>query len=213
MSIHRSIESSAVKRAARTARAPALQVGLDVRQEQDVGVARGRGELRLEVLEDVEVGLQRVAGLMSRPYSPAQKNVLPPATCSTSSVLVPRVWRTANSSSPKSSPTGPTTRTSSKSDAAREKCTAEPPSSRSRSPNGVLTASKAMDPTTVRVIGGVKQRNLGLRAPPRPGSPPDPLFFFFGGSRISRAFLGDLLREEFKKKKKKKKKKKASLRS
>ena len=31
--------------------------------------------------------------------------------------------------------------------AASEKCTAEPPSIRSRSPNGVLTASKAIDPT------------------------------------------------------------------
>ena len=39
----------------------ALQVGLDVAQEQHLGVARGGRELRLEVLEDVEVRLQRVA--------------------------------------------------------------------------------------------------------------------------------------------------------
>src|SRR5215218_7436504 len=39
---------------------------------------------------------------------------------------------------------------------AMEKCTAEPPSSRSRLPDGVSTASKAMDPTTVSVIGGAR---------------------------------------------------------
>src|SRR5207247_571197 len=55
---------------------------------------------------------------------------------------------------PKSSPTGPTTRTSVKKLAASEKWTAEPPSMRSRSPKGVLTASKAIDPTTSRLIGG-----------------------------------------------------------
>ena len=38
--------------------------------------------------------------------------------------------------------------------AASEKWTAAPPSMRSRSPNGVLTASKAIDPTTVRDIAG-----------------------------------------------------------
>ena len=85
-------------------------------------------------------------------YSPAQKNVLPPGTCSMSSVFTPRAWRTAYSSSPKSSPTGPTTRVSAKKDDASEKCTAEPPSMRSRSPKGVLTASNAIDPTTIRLI-------------------------------------------------------------
>src|SRR3954453_16181299 len=71
-----------------------------------------------------------------------------------SSVTTPRFWRTAYSSSPKSSPTGPTTRTSQKKLAASEKCTAEPPSMRSRSPKGGFTESKAMDPTTTRLIGG-----------------------------------------------------------
>ena len=74
-------------------------------------------------------------------YSPLQKNVLPPAMRSTSSVTVPRVRRISMSSSAKSSPTGPTTRTSSKNDAARAKWVAAPPSIRSRDPNGVLTAS------------------------------------------------------------------------
>ena len=49
----------------------------------------------------------------------------------------------------KSSPTGPTTRTSVKKLAASAKWTADPPSIRSRSPNGVRTLSKAIDPTTV----------------------------------------------------------------
>src|SRR4051812_47942849 len=75
-----------------------------------------------------------------------------------SSVFTPRSRSTAYSESPKSSPTGPTTRTSVKELAASEKWTAEPPSMRSRSPNGVRTASKAMDPTTTRLIGGWKPR-------------------------------------------------------
>src|SRR5947209_514819 len=90
-----------------------------------------------------------VRSLTSQPYSPAQKNVCPPGTRSMSPVSTPRPRSTAYSSSPKSSPTGPTTWTVSKNDAAREKCTAEPPIIRSRSPNGVLTASKAIEPTTV----------------------------------------------------------------
>src|SRR4051794_2241330 len=69
-----------------------------------------------------------------------------------SSVLTPRPRRTAYSSSPKSSPTGPTTRTSSKNDAASAKWTAAPPSMRSRTPWGVRTASKAIDPTTVTLM-------------------------------------------------------------
>jgi hypothetical protein len=86
-------------------------------------------------------------------YSPFQKKVLPPGTCSTSSVIVPRVRSTRQASSSKSSPTGPTTRTSSKNDAPSAKWVAAPPSIRSRTPNGVLTASKAIDPTTVRLMG------------------------------------------------------------
>src|SRR5438045_869006 len=69
-----------------------------------------------------------------------------------SSVFTPREWSTSYSASPKSSPTGPTTRTSVKKLAASEKCTAEPPSIRSRSPNGVFTASNAIDPTTTRLM-------------------------------------------------------------
>ena len=43
-----------------------LQVGLDVGQEQDVGVARRRGQLGLEVLEHVEVRVRVSRRLMSR---------------------------------------------------------------------------------------------------------------------------------------------------
>ena len=64
-------------------------------------------------------------------------------------VSMPWSSSTASSAAPKSLPTGPTTRTSAKKLAASEKCTAEPPSMRSRSPNGVLTESNAIDPTTV----------------------------------------------------------------
>jgi hypothetical protein len=88
----------------------------------------------------------------SNSYSPRQKKVRPPLTCSMSSVLMSRLRSTSYSASPKSSPTGPTTRTSVKKLAASEKCTAEPPSMRSRSPNGVFTASNAIDPTTARLM-------------------------------------------------------------
>src|SRR3954469_5375420 len=71
---------------------------------------------------------------------------------SMSSVLTPRACGPADSGFPKSSPTGPTTRTSVKNDAASEKCTAEPPSMRSRCPNGVCTASNAIEPTTTRLM-------------------------------------------------------------
>ena len=54
-----------------------------------------------------------------------------------SSVRTPRLSSTSNSAGPKSSPTGPTGRTSVKKLAASEKWTAAPPSMRSRSPNGV----------------------------------------------------------------------------
>src|SRR4051795_5439728 len=69
-----------------------------------------------------------------------------------SSVITPRLSSAPSSSGPKSSPTGPTTRTSVKKLAASEKWTAEPPSIRSRSPNGVRTESKAIDPTAVSDI-------------------------------------------------------------
>src|SRR4051794_11270970 len=69
-----------------------------------------------------------------------------------SSVITPRECSAPYSSSPKSSPTGPTTRVSAKNEEASEKCTAEPPSSRSRFPVSVSTASNAMDPTTVSDI-------------------------------------------------------------
>ena len=54
-----------------------------------------------------------------------------------SSVMTPLPSSTESCSSPKSSPTGPTTLASVKKLAARLKWTAEPPSIHSRSPNGV----------------------------------------------------------------------------
>src|SRR3954453_20684860 len=84
-----------------------------------------------------------------------------------SSVLTPRACRTANSSSPKSSPTGPTTCVSAKNDDASEKWTAEPPSSLSRLPACVSTASNAMEPTTVTLAmrrgGGACRAGRAIR--------------------------------------------------
>jgi len=70
-----------------------------------------------------------------------------------SSVAIPREASSSSGSEPKSSPTEPTTRTSVKKLAASAKWTAEPPSMRSRSPNGVRTLSNAIEPTTVRATG------------------------------------------------------------
>src|SRR4051812_50033629 len=81
-----------------------------------------------------------------------------------SSVITPRECSAPYSSSPKSSPTGPTTRVSAKNEEASEKCTAEPPSSRSRFPVSVSTASNAMDPTTVSDIAGEDGSVPGMRA-------------------------------------------------
>src|SRR6266508_1732761 len=66
-----------------------------------------------------------------------------------SATSTPRKLSSSTCSSLKSSPTGPTTWTSVKKLAESAKCTAEPPSMRSRSPNGVLTESNAIEPTTV----------------------------------------------------------------
>src|SRR5829696_2539698 len=71
-----------------------------------------------------------------------------------SSVTTPRPSRTASCWSPKSSPAMPTILTSVKKLAASEKWTAEPPSIRSRFPNGVRTESNAIEPTTVSDIAG-----------------------------------------------------------
>src|ERR1700749_1586261 len=92
-----------------------------------------------------------------------------------SSVLIPRASSNSNCSVPKSSPTGPTGRTSVKKLAASEKCTAAPPSIRSRSPNGALTPSNAIDPTTVSAIPlgrVVDQRARGHSHETATGRPP-----------------------------------------
>ena len=77
---------------------------------------------------------------------------------------MPRARSSSSGSSPKSSPTVPTTRTSVKKLAARAKWTAEPPSILSRSPNGVCTASKAIEPTTVSGIARPSCQTCALDA-------------------------------------------------
>src|SRR5436305_8271619 len=102
--------------------------------------------------------------LRSQPYLPRQKNVSPPGTCSIAVVSIPRARSTSYSASVKSSPTGPTTCTASKNDAASEKWTAEPPSIRSRLPNGVVTASNAIEPTTVTDMRPGRLASAAVRA-------------------------------------------------
>ncbi len=67
---------------------------------------------------------------------------------------MPRLSKTDISSAPKSPPTTPTTRTSVKKLADKEKWVAEPPSIFSRFPKGVSTASNATEPTTNNDTGG-----------------------------------------------------------
>src|SRR3954447_10386137 len=81
-----------------------------------------------------------------------------------SSVMTPRSRSTAYSASPKSSPTGPITRVSARKEEASEKCTAAPPSRRSRLAVWVSTASKAMDPTTVRLMRPSRVSSAAVRA-------------------------------------------------
>src|SRR5215211_7150097 len=81
-----------------------------------------------------------------------------------SSVITPRSRSTAYSSSPKSSPTGPITRVSARNEEASAKCTAAPPSRRSRLALCVSTASKAMDPTTVRLMRASRVSSAAVRA-------------------------------------------------
>ena len=132
-----------------------LQVRLDVGQEQHVGAARLLGQLRVEVAEHVQLRVVGVAHVQVPLVLAAPEEGLARPRRARCRRCSPRARAArAYSSSPKSSPTGPTTRTSVKKLAAREKCTADPPSMRSRSPKGVLTASKAIDPTTTRLIGG-----------------------------------------------------------
>ena len=142
ISIHRFIESSATKRAwGSWERTSSCSSGWML--------ARNRTSLERERSESLGAKPSNTPSWVSwvsrefrsQPYSPCQKKVRPPGTCSMSETSTPRPRRTSSCASPKSSPTGPTTRTSSKKDAASEKCTAAPPSIRSRSPKGVLTVS------------------------------------------------------------------------
>ena len=142
MSIHRFIESSATKRASGScARTSRCRSGW-MFARNSTSLERERSDSFGWKPSNTPSWVSSVSReFRSQPYSPRQKNVLPPATRSTSETSTPRRRITSSSSSPKSSPTGPTTRTSSKKEAASAKCTAAPPSIRSRSPNGVLTAS------------------------------------------------------------------------
>ena len=168
----------------------ALQLGLDVGEEDDLGRARGVRELRLEVLEHVEVGLERVALVDVAVVAPGpEEGLARRGTCSTSSVITPRAWRIAYSASPKSSPTGPTMRVSASCDEAIEKCTAAPPSRRSRLPAGVSTASKAMDPTTVSVMAA-REASAGRHYGPAHARDPDHRVGRARGARAGRRPAG-----------------------
>ena len=114
-------------------------------KERHVDPLAAKGAIFLDGGEDREADPIGVKGLGEVVLAPSPtRSSMPPAGAS------------ANCSAPKSSPTGPTGRTSVKKLAAREKCTAAPPSIRSRSPKGVLTASKAIDPTTVSAMRGAE---------------------------------------------------------
>ena len=169
ISIQRFIESRPTTRAsAHCSRTSRCRSGWMLARKRTSAALRGVRELGLRSRAKTLSCVSWVWRLLrSYSYSPDQKKVLPPCTCSMSSTLTPRARSTSYSASPKSSPTGPTTRTSSRNEAASAKCTAEPPSMRSRSPHGVLTASKAIDPTTVTLMRARK----GTSAGSPPGAP------------------------------------------
>ena len=157
MLIHRSIESSATKRApSHWRRTSSCSAGAMLARNRTSRRPRGVGQLGREVLEDVQVGLERLArvevvAVDARPEERLAARDVLDVVGDHAAAVQHRVL-----ASPKSSPTGPTTRTSSKNDAASAKCTAAPPSMRSRDAERGPTASKAIDPTTV----------TGMRADP-----------------------------------------------
>ena len=140
MSIQRFIESRPANRRSGALLAhAALDVGLDVGQEEVVGVPASLRQLGLELAEHAElrvvgVGLVQVVLVVRRSR---RRSCRPRRArcrrCSPRGRAAPRTRRRRSRRRP-----GPTTRTSVKKLAASEKCTAAPPSIRSRSPNGRL---------------------------------------------------------------------------
>jgi hypothetical protein len=95
---------------------------------------RGCGELRLELGEDAELGVLGVGDVEVVLVAAAPEEGLPARDPLDVVGEDAAALRTSNCSAPKSSPTGPTGRTSVKKLAASEKCTAAPPSMRSALP-------------------------------------------------------------------------------
>ena len=148
------------------------------------------GELRLEVAEHVQLRVVGVGDVEVVVVVAAPEERLAAGDVLDVVGVARRGSRsTSYSASPKSSPTGPTTRTSVKKLAASEKCTAEPPSMRSRSPNGVRTASKAIDPTTTRLMGA---DSLDRRCEDPSPWPPSLLAFASSVAWGAADFLGGL---------------------
>ena len=122
----------------------ALQVGLDVGQEQHVAGARALRQLRLRSPRTRRAGCRssRASSGPSR-TRPARRTSCRPATRSMSSTSTPRRRMHRDTArSPKSSPTGPTTRTSvEERRGQREMRPRRRRASARARPNGVLTVS------------------------------------------------------------------------
>ena len=148
-------------------------------RNNDVAVARGLRQPRLEVLEHVELCVERLARVQVPAVLARPEERLAVGRRARRRRCRSRAWpapRDPRRRSP--SPTRPTTCTWSKNDAASAKYVAAPPSMRSRTPNGVLTASNATDPTTVMLT----------RRRPRRGAEP-------GGRAQRGGLVGPLPRE------------------
>ena len=118
-----------------------LQRGLDVGQEQDVALPRGLAELGLEVLEHTELGVERLAGVQIPAVLAAPEERLPFGD--DLDVVGQGAARAQNLAVRRGEI--PADRTDDphlvKQQAASAKWVSAPPSIRSRSPNGVFTAS------------------------------------------------------------------------
>ena len=173
MSIQKFIESMATKRARpHCSRTPSWSSGWMLARKRTSQSCAARRELRLEVGEDVEVGdvrharVEVVAVLAGPEEGLAARHVL--------DVVGDRAARLQHLPvlGPKSSPTGPTGRPRRRTTRRGLKWVAAPPSMRSRAPKGVLTASKAMEPTTVRLIAATQPtRAAAPRRIPPPCAP------------------------------------------
>jgi len=125
-----------------------LQIGIDVREEDNLRVALNVVEPRCEIREDIELRFARLRDVQVVAVLAGPEKCLR-AFYSLQTVEVDiAAFENRDVFSVKSSPTTATRFTGAKNEAATAKYVAEPPRQRSAVPNGVVMRSNATLPTT-----------------------------------------------------------------